>query len=66
MTVAGEQRRVLGIWLRALLEELRRGLRTSHAAAHADAIDRVLVLQRDVRLNISPHLVIEGLALGAR
>jgi len=32
----------------------------------AEMIERVMQLQHDVRLNISPHLVIEGLALGTK
>jgi DNA polymerase III delta' subunit len=66
MTLAAEQRRVLGTWLRALLHELRPGLRTERALGDADAIERVMQLQRDVHLNISPQLVVEGLALGIR
>jgi len=66
LSLAAEQRRVLGSWLRALLHELRPGLRSARAPAEADAIERVMQLQRDVQLNISPQLVIEGLALGAR
>jgi DNA polymerase III delta' subunit len=66
LSLAAEQRRVLGTWLRALLHELRPGLRSPRAQGDADAIERVLLLQRDVQLNISPQLVIEGLALGMR
>ncbi len=65
-SLAAEQRRVLTGWLRALLQELRPGLRGAHALADADAIERVLQLQRDVHRNIAPQLVVEGLALGAR
>jgi DNA polymerase III subunit delta' len=66
LSLAAEQRRVLGTWLRALLHELRPGLRSPHALRDADAIERVMQLQRDVQLNISPQLVVEGLALGNR
>ncbi len=66
LTLAAEQRRVLSTWLRALLHELRPGLRSPRPLGDADAIERVMQLQRDVQLNISPQLVIEGLALGMR
>jgi DNA polymerase III delta' subunit len=65
-TLAAEQRRQLGQWLQALLHELRGELRGPQAAKAADAIERVLQLQQDVHRNISPQLVIAGLALGAR
>jgi DNA polymerase III delta' subunit len=66
LTLAGAQRRVLAAWLRALLHELRPGLRSGRALRDADAIERVMQLQRDVQLYISPQLVVEGLALGSR
>ena len=66
MSLAAEQRRVLGEWLQALLHELRPGLRTAEGQVTAEMIERVMQLQHDVRLNISPHLVIEGLALGTK
>lgn len=65
-TVAGEQRRVLGIWLEALIQQQRTLLGSSDAEAVCERIERVLRLQRDLDRHLSPHLVVEGLALAAR
>ena len=63
-TLAGEQRRILGFWLEALLQDLRRDLRGPRAALTADRIDRVLRLRGDLGRYIQPRLIVEGLGLG--
>jgi DNA polymerase III gamma/tau subunit len=71
-TLAGEQRRVLGLWLEALVQRERLTLSTSVGSNLAevdvvcDRIERVLRLQRDLDLHVNPHLVVEGLALPTR
>jgi DNA polymerase III gamma/tau subunit len=65
-TVAGEQRRVLGIWLEALIQQQRCLLGSSESEAVCERIERILRLQRDLDRHLSPHLVVEGLALAAR
>lgn len=65
-TLAGEQRRVLGIWLEALIQQQRGLLGTTEAESVCERIERVLRLQRDLDRHVSPHLVVEGLALAAR
>lgn len=62
-TVAGEQRRILGFWLDALLQDLRRDLRGTRAAATADRIERVLRLRGDLGRYVQPRLIVEGLGL---
>lgn len=61
-TLVGEQRRVCGQWLKALLQSLRSHLLGPSALAHADLIERVLLLERDLHHNINPRLVIEALS----
>jgi DNA polymerase-3 subunit delta' len=65
-TLAAEQRRVLGVWLEALVQRERRQLAGDAGAATCDRIERVLRLQQDLERHFSPQLVVEGLALGAR
>ena len=65
-TLAAEQRRVLGQWLRALSQALRADLRGPGAARAADLIERVQQAEQDLRRNLSPHLVIDSLGLAAR
>ncbi len=65
-TLAAEQRQRLGQWLQALMHGLRAELRGPDAERAAAHIERVVQLQRDVQRNVSPQLVIEGLALGSR
>jgi DNA polymerase III subunit delta' len=65
-TLASEQRRILGVWLEALVQRERQALHGHDAEGVCDRIERVLRLQRDLDRHLSPHLVIEGLALPAR
>jgi DNA polymerase III subunit delta' len=65
-TLASEQRRVLGIWLEALVQRERLGLVGAHADQVCERIERVLRLQHDLDRHLSPQLVIEGLALQSR
>ncbi len=65
-TLAAEQRRVLGLWLEALVQRERQSLVSDAAEATCDRIDRVLRLQRDLERHLSPQLIVEGLALDAR
>ena len=71
-TLAGEQRRVLGLWLEALVQRERLALTSpagpdaTAADAVCDRIERVLRLQRDLDRHVNPHLVVEGLALSTR
>jgi DNA polymerase III delta' subunit len=61
-TLAREQRRVCGQWLHSLLQSLRSHLTGPQATAHADLIERVLLLERDLQRNINPRLIIEALS----
>ncbi len=63
VTLLQEQRRALGHWISALAHSLREDLRASCDGALARTIERVLELQRDLRGNLHPRLVIEALAL---
>jgi DNA polymerase III gamma/tau subunit len=68
-TLANEQRRVLANWLDLLLQRLRQGLRHDQSDAvdeTCDIIERVLRLQGDLQRYVSPHVVVEGLALATR
>ena len=65
-TLAAEQRRVLGQWLRALSQALRADLRGPGAARAADLIERVQQAEQDLRRNLSPHLILDSLGLAAR
>lgn len=65
-TLAAEQRRVLSTWLDALVQRERAALSGSAGELIAERIDRVLRLQQDLDRHLSPHLVVEGLALPAR
>jgi DNA polymerase III subunit delta' len=65
-TLASEQRRVLGMWLQALVQRERRGLVGADAELVCERIERVLRLQHDLDRHLSPQLVIEGLALSSR
>ena len=65
-TLASEQRRVLGIWLEALVQRERLGLAGPNPDQVCERIERVLRLQHDLDRHISPQLVIEGLALQSR
>ncbi len=65
-TLAAEQRRILGLWLEALVQRERQALTGAEAEATCDRIERVLRLQRDLERHLSPQLIVEGLALGAR
>lgn len=65
-TLASEQRRVLGIWLEALVQRERFGLAGPDAELVCERIERVLRLKHDLDRHLSPQLVIEGLALQSR
>lgn len=65
-TLAGEQRRVLARWLEALVQHERRSLSGADAEAVAERIERILRLIGDLDRHLSPHLVVEGLALPVR
>lgn len=65
-TLAAEQRRILGLWLEALVQRERLGLVGPDAEAVAERIERVLRLQQDLERHLNPHLVVEGLALPTR
>lgn len=65
-TLAAEQRRVLGLWLDALVQRERLALSGSDAEVVAERIERVLRLQHDLDRHLNPHLVVEGLALPTR
>jgi DNA polymerase-3 subunit delta' len=65
-TLASEQRRVLGIWLEALVQRERFGLAGTDAELVCERIERVLRLKHDLDRHLSPQLVIEGLALQSR
>ena len=65
-TLASEQRRVLGMWLEALVQRERLGLVGADAEVVCERIERVLRLQHDLDRHLSPQLVIEGLALQSR
>ena len=65
-TLASEQRRVLGIWLEALVQRERSGLVGADAELVCERIERVLRLKHDLDRHLSPQLVIEGLALQSR
>lgn len=65
-TLLQEQRRVLGRWLLALAQALRTDLSGSRGPRAADAIERLTQLHHDLKINMNPRLVIEGIALGAR
>jgi DNA polymerase-3 subunit delta' len=65
-TLASEQRRVLGIWLEALVQRERFGLAGPNAELVCERIERVLRLKHDLDRHLSPQLVIEGLALQSR
>jgi len=65
-TLAAEQRRVLGLWLEALVQRERLALSGSDAEAVVERIERVLRLQHDLDRHLNPHLVVEGLALPTR
>lgn len=65
-TLAAEQRRILSLWLEALVQRERRQLAGADPEATCERIERVLRLQRDLERHLSPQLIVEGLALGAR
>ncbi len=68
-TLAGEQRRILSLWLELLLQRLRLNLAsedTNMAEETATVIERIFRLQHDLQRHINPHIVIEGLALAQR
>jgi DNA polymerase-3 subunit delta' len=65
-TLAAEQRRVLSAWLDALVQHERAALSGADGEVIAERIERVLRLQQDLERHLSPHLVVEGLALPAR
>lgn len=65
-TLAAEQRRVLGLWLDALVQRERLALTGPDAEVVGERIERVLRLQHDLDRHLSPHLVVEGLALPTR
>jgi DNA polymerase III subunit delta' len=65
-TLASEQRRVLCIWLEALVQRERSGLVGPDPDHVCERIERVLRLQHDLERHLSPQLVIEGLALQSR
>jgi DNA polymerase III subunit delta' len=65
-TLASEQRRVLDLWLEALVQRERMSLSGSDAEAVVERIERVLRLRQDLARHLNPHLVVEGLALPAR
>ena len=65
-TLAGEQRRVLGLWLEALVQRERAALAGPDAEIVSERIERVLRLQQDLNRHLNPHLVVEGLALQTR
>ncbi len=65
-TLASEQRRVMGIWLEALVQRERFGLAGPDAELVCERIERVLRLKHDLDRHLSPQLVIEGLALQSR
>jgi DNA polymerase III subunit delta' len=65
-TLAAEQRRVLSTWLDALVQRERTALSGAAGEQVAERIERVLRLQQDLDRHLSPHLVVEGLALPTR
>lgn len=65
-TVAGEQRRILSLWLEALVQRERVALAGPDAEQVSERIERVLRLQQDLDRHLNPHLVVEGLALPTR
>lgn len=64
-TVAGEQRRLLRLWLEALLQDLRGRLRSEDAERVSKRIHHVLALRGDLSRYIQPRLIIEALGLPA-
>ena len=65
-TLAGEQRRILSLWLEALVQRERTALAGPDAEQVSERIERVLRLQQDLDRHLNPHLVVEGLALPTR
>lgn len=65
-TLASEQRRVLDLWLEALVQRERSALAGPDAEAVGERIERVLRLRQDLARHLNPHLVVEGLALPTR
>ena len=65
-TLAGEQRRILSLWLEALVQRERAALAGPDAEQVSERIERVLRLQQDLDRHLNPHLVVEGLALPTR
>lgn len=63
MTLSAWRREVCQRWLLQLQQILRQQLREDPREAVVEQIEALRALQRDLRLNIDPRLVIEGLSL---